>query len=643
MVYTKEVLKKIFPNPEKSLLLFDNLENLKFYTKDGEEGKYYIKSLGRREEERLIYNETTGKSAPEEIVKQLYIDELIKKYKYPKKLIDTEVDVQFGREKYDHKRVDVVVYSDDNTTEKIVIELKAPGQKNDLEQLKSYLNAKGAPIGVALNGQVHTILYRPYPADFDTLGDIPKYGEEVEDLFKKKKTLSDLEEQDLSKVILDLEELVLAHTGFDAFEEIFKIIFAKLFDETEAKDRQNEELFFRKYGKNLQKTKDAIDELFESAKEEWQYDIFETTDKIKLSPEHLSLCVGLLENISLFGSDLRVIDDAFEYLIQKSSKGEKGQYFTPRVVIDMCVKMLNPGKKDYVIDTACGSAGFLVHTMKYVREKHFPKASDSDFRDRYAKKYLFGIDFDERTSKISRAIMLIAGDGKSHIFKLNSLDTNNWHKSPIKYELERSHLIQEFSDIKKDKENKESLKELKFDVLLANPPFAGKVADKRLLSDYDLGKNQKGKLVSQTSRHILFIERNLSVVKPGGRLAIVLPQGVFNNTSEEHIRDFIMKKARILSVVGLDQNAFKPHTGTKTSVLFLQKWKEDELDEGGNPKVKNYPIFFATSKLPFKDNSGDYVYKEDENENRVLQTDLMDIADAFVQWGKEQDFNFLSE
>ncbi|MDD3145448.1 MAG: N-6 DNA methylase, partial [Candidatus Gracilibacteria bacterium] len=573
-----EILKKIFINPEKSLMLFDNLDSLKFYTRDGDESKIYIKSLGKREEERIVYNEQTKKSAPEEIVKQLFIDELRKKYKYPQKLIDTEVDVQFGREINDHKRADIVIYGDDGLTEKVVIELKAPGQKNDLEQLKSYLNAKGAPIGIASNGEVQTILYRPYPADFDTLSDLPKYGETVDDLFRKKKTLADLEEQNLAKIILDLEELVLAHTGFDAFEEVFKLIFAKLYDETEAKNRKDEELYFRKYGKDLQKTKNEIDNLFEDAKREWQYDIFETTDKIKLSAENLSLCVGLLENIKLMHSDLRIIDEAFEYLIQKSSKGEKGQYFTPRIVIDMCVKMMNPGKTEYVIDTACGSAGFLVHTMKYIKKKYYEKLSDPEFRERYASKYLFGIDFDEKTAKISRAIMLIAGDGKSHIFKLNSLDTSSWGKSDIKEKLRQFDLIKTYGDFEKDKQNQEELKELKFDVLLANPPFAGKITDKKMLTSYDLGKNEKGKLVNQTSRHILFIEKNLNVVKEGGRLALVLPQGVFNNTSEEYIRKYIMKKARILAVVGLDGNAFKPHTGTKTSVLFLQKWKENELD-----------------------------------------------------------------
>ena len=147
----------------------------------------------------------------------------------------------------------------------------------------------------------------------------------------------------------------------------------------------------------------------------------------------------------------------------------------------------------------------------------------------------------------------------------------------------------------------------------------------------------------------MFIERNLDFVKDGGRLAIVLPQGIFNNTSEEYIRKYIMKKARILAVVGLAGNSFKPHTGTKTSVIFLKKWAKDELNESGNPKIDNYPIFFATSKVPFKDNSGDYIFTKDEkgeiikdeSGNPQYKTDLLQIAEAFTEWGKEQKLTFL--
>jgi len=640
---TQQILNKIFKNPEQELLIFDDLSKLDIYEKD--EGKFYIKAISKNEEEKLVYNAKTGKSAPEEIVRQLYLIKLTKHYKYPKNLIELEKTVHFGREKNDSKRADIVVYRPDSITPKIIVEAKAPNEENDVQQLKSYLNAEGAPVGVAVNGKNLLILYRPYPKEFDdTLDDIPASDEEIEDVLAKRKTLKDLHEEDLKEVIKTLEELVLANSGADSFDEIFKLIYAKLYDEKEARTRPNQELHFRKSptGKP-EETKRIVDELFEEAKQEWP-DIFERTEKIKLSPEHLSVCVGELQDILLYGSNLRIIDEAFEYLVPDVSKKKKGQYFTPRVVIDMCVQMLNPQKKEYVVDTACGSAGFLVHTMQYV----WKSLGTDEARKEYASRYLFGIDFDEKSTKISRAIMLIAGDGKSHIYKTTSLDAKEWPTS-LKDELKKLKLVKEFEDHEANRENQETFKHLDFDLLLANPPFAGEIKEKHLLAQYVLGKNAKGKIPKKVERHLLFIERNLDFIKPGGRLAVVLPQGIFNNTTADYIRKYIMAKARILAVVGLHGNSFKPHTGTKTSVIFLQKWAEEDLDKSGNLKIKDYPIFFATQKQSFKDNSGDYIFEKDaesllvkdEDGNPKYLSDLDEIADAFVAWGKEQGLSFL--
>lgn len=637
---TQIILNKIFKNPEQELLMFDDLGKLDIYEKD--EGKFYIKAISKSEEEKLVYNTKTGKSAPEEIVRQLYLMKLTKHYKYPKNLIELEKQVNFGREQ---KRADIVVYRTDSITPKIIVEVKAPNQENDVQQLKSYLNAEGAPVGVAINGKNLLILYRPYPKEFDdTLDDIPASDEEIDDVLAKRKTLKDLHEEDLKEIIKTLEELVLANSGADSFDEIFKLIYAKLYDEKEARTRPNQELHFRKSptGKP-EETKRIIDELFEEAKQEWS-DVFERADKIKLSPEHLSVCVGELQDVRLFGSNLRIIDEAFEYLLPDVAKGKKGQYFTPRVVIDMCVAMLNPQKKEYVVDTACGSAGFLVHTMQYV----WKGLGTDEARKEYAGRYLFGIDFDEKSTKISRAIMLIAGDGKSHIYKTSSLDTREWPPS-LKDELKKLKLVRELDYYEANRENQQSLQHLNFDLLLANPPFAGEIKEKHLLAQYVLGKNAKGKIPKKVERHLLFIERNLDFIKPGGRLAVVLPQGIFNNTSADYIRKYIMQKARILAVVGLHINSFKPHTGTKTSVIFLQKWAENDLDKSGNPKVKDYPIFFATQKQSFKDNSGDYIFEKDaegqlvkdEDGNPKYLSDLDEIAEAFVAWGKEQSISFL--
>jgi len=273
---TRQVLQKIFKNPESELLMFDDLSVLNIYEK--EEGKYYIKAISKLDEEKLVYNEKTGKSAPEEIVRQLYLVQLTKKYKYPKNLIELEKHVNFGREV---KRADIVVYRPDGITPKIIIEVKAPSEDNDVQQLKSYLNAEGAPVGVAINGKTLLILYRPYPKDFDdTLDDIPASDEEVEDVLAKRKTLKDLKEEDLKETIKMLEELVLANSGADSFDEIFKLIYAKLYDEKEALTRDNQELYFRKSptGKP-EETKKIIDGLFDEAKAEWS-DVFEKTDRI---------------------------------------------------------------------------------------------------------------------------------------------------------------------------------------------------------------------------------------------------------------------------------------------------------------------------------------------------------------------------
>ena len=624
-------LQKIFSNPAESLSIFtrDEIDEIdaRIYERDS---KLYLKSYSRGEEEKQVWSDK--KCAPEEIVRQLYLRELLKKYKYPKERVDIERSVRFGRET---KRVDIVIYSEDNETPYLMVEVKAPHEKNDVEQLKSYLNADGAPFGVATNGKSILILYRPYPKDFDTLADIPKFGETIDDVLSRRIMLADLvEPKQLKEVIENIEELVLANSGFDSFDEIFKLIYAKLHDEKESIENPDRPLEFRKSPtKDAKRTESDISRLFEEAKNRWRW-VFEKSDKIKLLPEHLSICVGEIETFKLLGTNLQVIDEAFEYLIPDVAKSKKWQYFTPRIVIDMCVRMIQPGEKEKVIDTACGSGGFLIHTMEYLKKRHnWTNTKMSS----YAKQSLFGIDFDEKSSKIARAMMLIAGDGKSHIYKENSLDSASWSEDS-KADFKREELLTEFDEYSMNEQNKKEYLHFNFDVLLANPPFAGEVKESATLAKFQLGKHPKtGKNIDNISRHLLFIERNLNFVRPGGRLALVLPQWVFNNTSEEYIRNFMMTHARILAVVGIEANSFKTHTGTKTSVIFLQKW-----DALSNPRIENYPIFFATSKVPFKNNSWDYIYRDTSSRNvDNLQSDLLEIAEAFEVWGKEQGFSFL--
>jgi len=434
-----------------------------------------------------------------------------------------------------------------------------------------------------------------------------------------------------------MEELVLANAGVDVFTEVFKLIYAKLYDETEAKfSRSDNEVLFRKY-KDPTKTYRVINDLFKHASKKWP-GTFQEQENINLRPEHLNIVVGELEKARLFGSDLSIIDEAFEYLIPEVAKGKKGQYFTPRHVIAMAVKMLNPKKDEYIIDPAAGSGGFLIGAMYHVRDQHL-NGSDEAMRE-YAKEYIWGIDFAEEISKVSRALMLIAGDGRSHLFKLNSLDPREWQGEDANMLDARAKLQTRLLDLGNatdNEENHKTFRQMDFDVVLANPPFAGEIKDQGLMRQYELAKKD-GHLRNKMERHILFIERMLDMLRPGGRMAVVLPQGVFNNTNMEYIREYLFDKARILAVVGLHGNTFKPHTGTKTSVLFVQKWGGEA---GGS--LPDYPIFMAVSKKAGKDNSGDYIYKKDASGNyvhdtkgrKVLDHDLDEIAEEYLKITKD--------
>ena len=189
------------------------------------------------------------------------------------------------------------------------------------------------------------------------------------------------------------------------------------------------------------------------------------------------------------------------------------------------------------------------------------------------------------------------------------------------------------------KKRQPDYRKFKFDILMANPPFAGDIKQSDMLSPYDLAHKKTGKLESAVGRDLLFIERNLDFLKPGGRMAIVLPQGRFNNLTDQRVREFIMDSCRILAVVGLHPNTFKPHTGTKTSVLFVQKWNNDPDAGALCPKVEDYNIFFATQQMESVNNSGEKVYvcKKDGSPLRDDQGHFIVAHDLFNHGGKTQD------
>lgn len=628
------------------------------YSKEVKRGtQFYIKCAIRNKEIKLT---------PEEVVRQLYINQLFLNYGYPIENMEVEYPVHFGRQV---KRADIVVMEKDNPTiPYIVVELKKTKLQDGKEQLKSYCNATGAPLAIWSNGEQIKVYHRKDPNYFEEITKLPRYEEALADIFSQKVYYEDLKKIDkianqkisLKALIQEVEDEVLAASGVDSFEEIFKLLFTKLYDEKMCANDKTQELRFRNYGETDTQLRNKIQGLFDKAKDKWT-GIFEEGSKILLTPSHLSICVGALQNIKLFNNNLDVVDSAFEYLMSKAQKGEKGQYFTPRYIIDMCVKMLNPKKTEYMIDTAAGSSGFTVHTMFYVwkqirKAKGLPigdiyTAEDKTIEEQdYVANNIFAIDFDEKTVRVGRTLNLIAGDGQTNVLHLNTLDYDRWDEN-VKNEDWNNTYNEGFRKLKKLRLDKNSNTYFKFDILMANPPFAGDIKDSKVLTKYELAKNNKGKWKNKVGRDILFIERNINFLKPGGRMAIILPQGRFNNSSDKYIRDFIAEQCRILAVVGLHGNVFKPHTGTKTSVLFVQKW-----DNNLCPLKGDYPIFFATMQEPSKDNSGNPIFEKDKNGDNLLDEhghlivkhDLYNhdgltrngIAEAFIEFAKKEQLSF---
>ena len=359
------------------------------------------------------------KLTPEEAVRQLYIYKLMNDYGYAASRIQLETPIHFGREV---KRADIAIMDKDRPmVPYIIVELKKPKLTDGKEQLKSYCNATGAPIGVWTNGEQISCYNRKDPNFFEEISDIPKATQKLSDIINEKFTYEDLKRKDkistqkksLRSLIKEMEDEVLASAGVDSFEEIFKLIFTKLYDELICANDPTAYLQFRNTGDTDYELKEKIQGLFDDAKKKWE-GIFTDESKILLSPSHLAVCVASLQDIKLFNNNLDVVDDAFEYLMSKAQKGEKGQYFTPRYVIDMCVKMMNPTTKDKIIDTACGSSGFTVHSIFKVwkdirRGKGLPEGDGFTAAERipeetnFVRDNVFAIDFDEKTVRVCSA------------------------------------------------------------------------------------------------------------------------------------------------------------------------------------------------------------------------------------------------
>lgn len=609
---------------------------------------------------------------PEEIVRQLYAHKLIDDYGYSRERLKFEALTVFaGREAVKQKRTDITVYSDD-TKEQInmIIEIKRPSVRDEntvyageaaspRKQMASYCLLNKAQIGVLANGgNLQKFYVNPDFENALVIDQFPKCGEDLKEwmenrrfTFKQLLQNDRLQKETLKDIILRVEQRFGANDSSDkAFEEIFKLIFTKLYDEVmssmdadtladdmnrhhvmlqDVDDADFRALEFRaRDSESVDEIYSKINKLFGRAQKKWR-GVFPEKSVLNMQKATVKSCVKELQDVKLFNSNLEVVDDAFEHLVNQNQKEGMGQYFTPRYVIDMCVKMLNPKADERMIDTAAGSCGFPMHTIFHVWQQINPDAlhlfttrKRKPAETEYVQNNVFGIDFSEKSVRVGRMLNIIAGDGHTNVLELNSIDYRNWQKDYIQNKewwAKYGDGFLRLQELCTDQDSAESVDKYKcfnFDVLMANPPFAGDLDNKEQIEQYELSYNAQHKLRNKVGRDILFIERNLNFLKPGGRMAVVLPQGRFNNANDKYIRDYIVERCRILAVVGLHGNVFKPHTGTKTSVLFVQKWTDEDCgfpnicprpqaDENGNI---DYPIFFAAMQEPSKDNSGDKIY-----------------------------------
>lgn len=354
-------------------------------------------------------------------------------------------------------------------------------------------------------------------------------------------------------LLVRLEELVLAGTGEDVFEEVFKLLVAKLRDERCGGHRR-----FAVHPEPSQ-TRATVNALLDEARREWP-ELLEGPPRSSLHPDHLQVCVEALAGYPLRDSSLPVVDAVLEMLVSRAAKGDKGQYFTPRHVIELCVQLVEPGPADTVIDPACGSGGFLLGALAHLRRRHsLPPAA----LERWATSHLVGLDFDRRALRVARALLLFASDAAPTLRHTNALRP----------------------------EAPDGEAERRFDVVLTNPPFAGEVREPALLDRYELATPGR-----RIERDVLFIERCVHLLRPGGRMAIVIPTNKLGATRWGHLRRWLLARARVRAVVALGRETFLPHTHQKAHVMVL----EIPEDRAAEPP----PVFLAISERSGKDASG---------------------------------------
>ena len=510
-------------------------------------------------------------------------------------------------------------------------------------------NAMGAvescEFGLWANGSNYHFLQKEDDAigfdfDFTDLSDFPGEGETLEDLERADRSHTRTPANDsLIKVFKRSHDYIYGNEGRkkDAFWQLLNLIFCKLYDE---KRRfmvdPNGDSYRRKFwvGVKEQNTEEGRKEvakrikgLFEELKNDTLFsEVFEGNETIGLTDKGLAFIAGEIAKYSFLDASVDVKGLAYETIVSNTLKQEAGQFFTPRNIVKSMVEMLDPKENDRVLDPACGSGGFLVMVLDHVRkqitkelhpdlegpllEEKYNSFEVNDRVRQYAEKSIFGFDFDPDLKKAARMNMVMGGDGHANIFHVNSLAYPNWeHPTEIaKIEAAINKSLAEMKDIENAYSNDARGK---FDMVFTNPPFGAKVkVESEIAERYHLSQ-------FSTAPEVLFIEACYDFLKPGGKMAIVLPDGILGNPNMVTVRKWILEKFKLLASIDLAVEAFMPQVGVQASLLFLQKKTEIEK-QLAQESDEEYDVFMAIAEKLGKDRRGNQVYLRDEDGAELL-------------------------
>jgi type I restriction enzyme M protein len=579
--------------------------------------------VGEGKNRKIMYKTTATSekySDPEEQVRAEFWAELVYRYNYDPKRIAFEVEVP---RRTPSDWADLVIYKDDELKEPYaVIECKKDGISDAefaqaIEQACGNRASLGAPFAGVVSGSTRRFFdfakHKLQERQKNIIADLPiRYGKPPEYRFYKGlpgQDLSAIPRDELRTVIRKCHQTLWEggkRSPIAAFGEFSKIIFVKIRDEKNPQRKKGDPYAFQR------RTEEAAEELAQRIHA--LYEVEQKREpgvfKGRIDVDHpvLAQVVEHLESISLSQTDLDTKGVAFEEFMGGFFKGDFGQYFTPRELIAFAVEMMKPQRDELILDPACGSGGFLLHGLEYVRreaERRYPDwKTDADQREQYkeywhefAKNNLFGLEINDELARVAKMNMIIHDDGHSNIVENDALD---------------------FLKNLKDKNRK--LKFDSFDLVLTNPPFGSVIKRSEKAEGYIeqyelrhyLGKSGTGaesdeegpsetdakrgaKAIKQRSSvktEILFLERVCNFLKPGtGRVAIVLPDGILTNSSLQGVRDWILEHFQILAVVSLPQFAFQHYdAGVKASIVFLRR-----LDDGEQVN-DDEPIFMALAE-----------------------------------------------